>query len=316
MTAASEIYRILWYFAVYSVLGWCVEVVYCTVKSGKAVNRGFLNGPVCPIYGFGMLAISKVVDLLPLERMGEIRFVPLFLAGMVLAYMVELIAGWSLFHLFHARWWDYSDKPFNIGGYVCLQMSLLWGTGTIIMFDFIHPITQRLTLETVPMQAGWVVLSVYYLVFCMDLAVTVSILIGLNKRLARLDELRTSMRTVSDSMSEMLGESALQTQQKVDENKLQAALARAELRDHAQERKKELRSFAQEHREERDEYRRNLEERLHRQLTSGKVFGPRRLLRAFPESKHMRYGELWKLLSDEINGDSDSDGAVELRNDS
>ena len=124
MTAVSEIYRILWYFAVYAVLGWCVEVIYCTVKIGKAVNRGFLNGPVCPVYGFGMLAICKAVDLLPMESMGEIRFVPLFLAGMVLASLVELIAGWSLFHLFHTRWWDYSDRPFNIGGYVCLQMSL------------------------------------------------------------------------------------------------------------------------------------------------------------------------------------------------
>ncbi len=316
MTAASEIYRILWYFAVYSVLGWCVEVVYCTVKTGKVANRGFLNGPVCPVYGFGMLAICRVVDLLPLERMGQIRFIPLFLAGMVLASLVELIAGWSLFHLFHTRWWDYSDRPFNIGGYVCLQMSLLWGTGTLIMIDFIHPITQRLTVDTVPMRVGWAVLAAFYMVFAADLAVTVSIMVGLNKRLAQLDELRASMRTVSDSMSGVLGESALQTQQKMDENRVQAALARAELRDFAQERTKELRGQAQERqrelqsrtqerRRELEDYRRNLEERLHRQLTSGEVFGPRRLLRAFPDSKHLRYGELWKRLSDEINGDKD-----------
>lgn len=305
MTAVSEIYRILWYFAVYAVLGWCVEVVYCTVKSGKAVNRGFLNGPVCPVYGFGMLAICKVADILPMESMGEIHFVPLFLAGMVLASLVELIAGWSLFHLFHARWWDYSDRPFNIGGYVCLQMSLLWGTGTIIMIDFIHPITQRLTVDMVPVQAGWLILAVFYLVFGADLTVTVSIMVGLNKRLAQLDELRTSMRTVSDSMSEMLGESALQTQQKVDENKVQAALARAELRDIAEERRRELQDHVQERRKERDEYRRRMEETLHKQLTSGRVFGPRRLLRAFPDSKHMRYGELWKLLSEEINGETE-----------
>ena len=248
MTAVSEIYRILWYFAVYAVMGWCVEVVYCTVKSGKAVNRGFLNGPVCPVYGFGMLAICRVADLLPIESMGEIRFVPLFLAGMVLASLVELIAGWSLFHLFHARWWDYSDRPFNIGGYVCLQMSLLWGTGTIIMIDFIHPITQRLTVDMIPMRAGWLILVVFYLVFGADLTVTVSIMVGLNKRLAQLDELRASMRSVSDSVSEMLGESALQTQQKVDENKVQAALARAELRDIAEEGRRELQDRVQERR--------------------------------------------------------------------
>ena len=188
---------------------------------------------------------------------------------------------------------------------MCLQMSLLWGTGTLIMIDFIHPITQRLTVDTVPMRVGWAVLAAFYMVFAADLAVTVSIMVGLNKRLAQLDELRASMRTVSDSMSGVLGESALQTQQKMDENRVQAALARAELRDFAQERQRELRSRTQERRREREEYRRNLEERLHRQLTSGEVFGPRRLLRAFPDSKHMRYGELWKRLSDEINGDKD-----------
>ena len=306
MTAVSEIYRILWYFAVYSVLGWCVEVVYCTVKSGKVANRGCLNGPVCPVYGFGMLAICKIVDLLPMESMGEMHFLPLFFAGMVLASLVELIAGWGLFHLFHARWWDYSDRPFNIGGYVCLQMSLLWGTGTIIMIDFIHPITQRLTVEAIPMQVGWMMLAVYYLVFCADLTVTVSIMVGLNKRLAQLDQLRASMRTVSDSMSGRLGESALQTQQKMDENKVQAALARAELRDLAEETRRELQDRAQERRKEREEYRKNLEERLHSQLTSGKMFGPRRLLRAFPDSKHTRYGEIWKQLSDEINGERNS----------
>ena len=170
------------------------------------------------------------------------------------------------------------------------------------MIDFIHPITQRLTVDMIPAQAGWLILVGFYLVFGADLTVTVSIMVGLNKRLAQLDELRTSMRTVSDSVSEMLGESALQTQQKVDENKVQAVLARAELRDIAEERRRILQDRVQERRKERDEYRRKLEETLHKQLTSGRVFGPRRLLRAFPDSKHMRYGELWKLLSEEING--------------
>ena len=92
----------------------------------------------------------------------------------------------------------------------------------------------------------------------------------------------------------------------LDENKVQAALARAELRDLAEETRRELQDRAQERRKEREEYRKNLEERLHSQLTSGKMFGPRRLLRAFPDSKHARYGEIWKQLSDEINGERNS----------
>ena len=283
---ASEAYRVLWYFAVYSVLGWCVEVVYCTVKSGKITNRGFLNGPVCPVYGFGLLAICYVSDLLPLENMGKMFFLPLFLTGMVLASAVEFIAGWLLMHLFHARWWDYSDRPMNIGGYICLQMSLLWGVGTVIVVDCIHPVTQDLTVGFIPPRIGWPVLAVYYIVLLADLAVTVSIVAGLNKRLRKLDEIRSSMRSVSDAMSEKLGEDALRTQRRIDENKVQAALARAELRDLSGEKLKEA------------------EENLHRQLTSGAVFGPRRLMRAFPESKHRDYGSLWELLSEEVNGGS------------
>ncbi len=306
MPFTSEAYRILWFFVIYSVLGWCVEVVYCTLKKGKAVNRGFLNGPVCPVYGFGMLSICGAVKMLPLEKMGELHFLPLFFAGMVLASLVELLAGWSLFHLFHTRWWDYSERPFNLRGYVCLEMSLLWGTGTIIMIDFIHPITRRWTVDAVPVRAGLVILAIFYLIFCADLAVTVSIMVGLNKRLARLDELRESMRNVSDSMSEVIGESALLTQQKMDENRLQAALARAELRDITDEKRREHRNRVKERRRERDGYCRTPEEHLHRQLTSGAVFGPRRLLRAFPDSMNMKYSELWKLLSDEINGTDES----------
>ena len=280
----SESYRILWYFAVYSVLGWCVEVVYCTVKSGIIANRGFLNGPVCPVYGFGMLAVCRVVDLLPLEQMGEASFLMKFITGAVLASAVELIAGWLLFHLFHARWWDYSDRPMNLSGYICLQMSMLWGIGTIVMVDCIHPITQRLTMEVVPQNAGWVILTIFYVLFTADLIVTVSIIVGLNKRLAELDEIRASMRLVSDAVSERLGEDALETQRRIDENRVQAALARAELRDLSEERRKEM------------------EQRLHRQLTSGFFFGPRRLFHAFPDAWHERQGTLWKQLSEEVNG--------------
>lgn len=174
------------------------------------------------------------------------------------------------------------------------------------MIDFIHPITRRWTVDAVPVRAGWVIMAIFYLIFCSDLAVTASIMVGLNKRLARFDELRASMRNVSDSMSEVIGESALLTQQKMDENRLQAALARAELRDITDEKRREHRNRVKERRRERDSYCRTPEERLHRQLTSGAVFGPRRLLRAFPDSMNMKYSELWKLLSDEINGTDES----------
>lgn len=80
-------YELLWYFSIYSFLGWCMEVVFCTVRTGKLVNRGFLNGPVCPIYGFGMVIVLAV-----LGRFSD-NIALLFFGGMVLTSALELVGG-------------------------------------------------------------------------------------------------------------------------------------------------------------------------------------------------------------------------------
>lgn len=83
-------YDLLWYFTIYSFLGWCSEVIFATVTTGKFVNRGFLNGPVCPIYGFGMSLVLLVLlpfsDNIPL----------LFIGGALLTSAIELVGGWAL----------------------------------------------------------------------------------------------------------------------------------------------------------------------------------------------------------------------------
>ena len=197
MTAVSEIYRILWYFAVYAVLGWCVEVVYCTVKIGKAVNRGFLNGPVCPVYGFGMLAICRAVDLLPVESMGEIQFVPLFLTGMVLASLVELIAGWGLFHLFQARWWDYSDYKLNFRGYICLRFFIYWGIAASLGIYVLHPIVKHLiSLIHYPVRIG--VLVFFTVILVTDIVTTIITIVGFKKKFEAMEKVVSGTKIVSD----------------------------------------------------------------------------------------------------------------------
>ena len=119
-----SLYQIFAYFLIYSCLGWCLEVIYAAVTTGKLINRGFLNGPVCPIYGFGMVIV--LFALTPLSH----NLLLLYLGGVILPSALELVGGWALYKLYHTRWWDYSDYPFNIGGYICLEFSLLWGVGT------------------------------------------------------------------------------------------------------------------------------------------------------------------------------------------
>ena len=127
-----SVYQLLWYFFIYAVLGWCVEVIFCTATTGQWVNRGFLNGPLCPIYGFGMVIV--LLCLIPLQ--GSLPL--LFLGSFLLTSALELVTGFVLKKAFHTTWWDYSDQPFNLGGYVCLGFSLAWGLGGMAAVSYTH----------------------------------------------------------------------------------------------------------------------------------------------------------------------------------
>ena len=146
------LYQLLWYFFIYAFLGWCLEVVFCTVNSGRWVNRGFLNGPVCPIYGTGMCIVLLVLE--PLAG----NTLLLFLGSMVLTSALELVTGFVLKKAFHTSWWDYSDQPFNIGGYICLKFSLAWGLAGMAAVRLLHPPIARL-VDRLPHTAGWVLLG-------------------------------------------------------------------------------------------------------------------------------------------------------------
>ena len=242
-----SIYQILWYFVIYSVLGWCVEVAYHAVTLGKVVNRGFLNGPVCPVYGFGMLAVLIVFNTISADVSAH-SGLALFLGGMLLATTIELIGGWALDKLFHARWWDYSNEKFNFHGYICLKFSLIWGLGTVFVYKLVHT-SIALGVSLWPVALGWFALVISYLTYATDLCVTVATVRGLNRDLAELDELRAKLRIVSDSLSEHIGENTIRTTQAIDEGKVQASLAKKELEDQAaavKARADELRTQAEE----------------------------------------------------------------------
>ena len=221
-----SLYQILAYFLVYSCLGWCLEVIYAAATTGEIVNRGFLNGPVCPIYGFGMVIV--LFTLTPLEH----SVLALYIGGVILPSVLELVGGWALYKLYRTRWWDYSDKPFNIGGYICLEFSLLWGVGTIVMMKAIHPVLAGL-IELIPPLVGLVLMGLLYAVYAADVVVTAVAASDLARELDALENVADSIHAVSDAMSEILGTTAMEADQKMDENRLQFKLAAAEARDSA-----------------------------------------------------------------------------------
>ena len=220
------LYQILAYFLIYSCIGWCLEVIYAAVTTGKLVNRGFLNGPVCPIYGFGMVIVLFV--LTPLVD----NLLLLYIGGVILPSALELVGGWALFKLYHTRWWDYSDYPFNIGGYICLEFCLLWGVGTIVVMKAVHPIVADL-VAMIPTLVGFILMCILYAVYAADVVVTAMAASDLARELDTLEKVADSMHAVSDAMTELLGTTAMDVDQKMDESRLQLKLAAAEARDNA-----------------------------------------------------------------------------------
>lgn len=126
-------YNLLFYFAIYSFAGWCGEVVFATVRHGKFVNRGMLHGAYCPIYGFGLITV--IVCLTPIKD----SWLLLFAGSAVLTTVLEFITGFVLDKLFGRRWWDYSDKKFNIGGYICPQFTVVWGLACLLIMKVVQP---------------------------------------------------------------------------------------------------------------------------------------------------------------------------------
>lgn len=131
-----DFYHIIQWFFIYSFLGWVWETGYVSFKNHKFVNRGFINGPFCTIYGFG--AISVYLILRPLDG----RWILLYLGGVVVATLLEYVTAVLMESIFHTSWWDYSDKKFNFQGRICLGASVGWGFFTVLLFWALQPFVE------------------------------------------------------------------------------------------------------------------------------------------------------------------------------
>ena len=161
-----SLYDMMMYFFIYAFLGWITEVIFATLKTGKFVNRGFLNGPLCPIYGAGMAICVLLLN--PIADKGWL----LFLVGGFLATFLEFITGFVLDKIFKTKWWDYSKEPFNIKGYVCLRFAILWGLAVLLVFRTLVPLTDKL-IDLIPFKWwGLSILCGLWLVFIADFLTT------------------------------------------------------------------------------------------------------------------------------------------------
>ena len=263
----QNIYQALWIFIIYAFLGWCSEVAFAAVNKGKFVNRGFLNGPVCPIYGVGMLIV--VLCLWSLRD----RPLLLFLGSALLTTTLEFVTGFVLERFFHDKWWDYSDMPFNIKGYVCLKFTILWGLAASFIIGAIHRFIYML-IEKTPFVLGAILLAVFSAAFIADFTVTLTALVKLPKKLKAMAEAERALRAVSDKIGENISDTTIAAKEKgealAEENKPRLEELKAEY----EKKKKELSAMLE------------------------RNFVQRRIFKAFPNLKNGRYKAIFDRISE------------------
>ena len=126
-------------FFIFSFMGWILETVYCYCILSEFIKRGFLNSPICPIYGSGALILTIYLD----NCKKKTGYLKLFLMFTIIFSFFEYIVGFTLDALFAARWWDYSNSKYNLNGRITWFNSLAWGVITILFARFLYPLIQK-----------------------------------------------------------------------------------------------------------------------------------------------------------------------------
>ena len=295
------LYQTLWTFFAYAFLGWCTEVSYAALHTGRFVNRGFLNGPVCPIYGVGV-----VIVLWALEPLSD-NILLLFLGSVALTSLLEWLTGVLLERIFHQRWWDYSREPFNIGGYICLRFSLAWGLACLFVLKILHP-SILWGIHAIPRPLGWLLLAAFAAAMAVDLAATVRTIARMNQQLGQLDELAARLKEISNDFGEHLAVRVLDAAETKDDLREDLQRSLDELRKTAEQRRGELQlgledvkdsianrrfQFQLEQAEWLEARERDLDELRTRleEIKSRYIFGQRRLLTAFPRMRSLEHKE-------------------------
>ena len=239
------LYDMLLSFFIYGFLGWCAEVAFAATQEKRFVNRGFLNGP---IYGIGVTVV--IIALEPYAG----NLAVLYVVSALLVTALEWATGLLLEKIFHHKWWDYSDRPLNIQGYICVPFSLLWGAACVLIVKGIHPALYKAAL-LIPVWLGSAFLTVLCAALAADTYVTASGILKLNHRLDHMREIAEELHDLSDQLGE---------------NIYQNMMAGMEKREQLKEKAEELRG--------------KYEEMLESQAGTG-----RRIFEAFPRMRSGKY---------------------------
>lgn len=182
-----EIIKIIDYFFIYSFLGWILESIYKSIYAKRFINSGFLYGPFCPIYGLG--ALIMYVSLSGYNK----NPLHVFLIGFVILSLWEYIVAWALEKMFKTKYWDYSDKKYNINGRICLENSFFWGVLGIVFIYILHPFVHNKIsmVNDIILISITSVLSVGMIV---DLSISIAKLNGVKKKIEDIKKIRDEIK--------------------------------------------------------------------------------------------------------------------------
>lgn len=162
------------YFFICSFIGWILEVIYAYLVLGTFVNRGFLYGPICPIYGYGALLMIITAETIKKKKVNAILLK--FIIITVLFSALEYIASFLLEILFGLRWWDYTAEFLNLNGRICLMFSLLFGILGIFFIQCIYEPTKNIIRKIrhkVPDKIIWIVFGTFVILMNTDMVLSI-----------------------------------------------------------------------------------------------------------------------------------------------
>lgn len=191
-------------FVIGSFLGWVYECIFCTVQTRQWQNRGFLYGPVCPIYGIGVVGASLIVTFLPSVSGGSAPWWQIFIACAVGSAILEYSTSAILERRFHAKWWDYSDKPLNVNGRICLPYTLAFGVAGVFVTRYILPLFRYMGDPVHPLLYEG--LSLFFMaLIAADTALTVASLTSL---LQQMEAATAQLNAVMESAVQTIGDAS------------------------------------------------------------------------------------------------------------
>lgn len=282
LVSGLSFYDIVIYFVLFAIAWYICEVIFAAIVLGKFVNRGFLNGPWCPIYGFGVVIVA--ICLKPLSK----SLLVLFIGSVLLTSVLEYFTGYILEKVFDQKWWDYSDEKFNLGGYICLKFSLLWGVACTAVVKLVLPAVDAV-IRVVPHFVGLIVTGVIVAVMLIDLTATVVTIMGIKKKIRLIDSTVAKLKAGTEDMGGFISKETLVVKDKYEEIAKTAGEKKAEFAGKRDAFAKSVAEKREANAERREEFAKSVEEKYAAFLKSvGEKRGERRLMNAFPSLREKR----------------------------